>query len=189
MWNRNRLQQIAIQSIRGCRKFWPAQLQFSHHCGRSKVMSLSQCHRTKPLGIIMSRCIKQTAVHLTQESTLDLVMYEEIANTTLDLLAEFLESLSDDGMCPEDFDVYLSSGVLTVNIGGDFGTYVINKQTPNRQIWLSSPKSGPKRYDYVNGRWIYSHTGEDMNELLSKEFSETLQQDIDFSQLDYSIQS
>ena len=43
-------------------------------------------------------------------STLDLVMYEEIANTTLDLLAEFLESLSDDGMCPEDFDVYLSVG-------------------------------------------------------------------------------
>jgi frataxin-like iron-binding protein CyaY len=22
---------------------------------------------------------------------------------------------------------------------GDHGTYVINKQTPNRQIWLSSP--------------------------------------------------
>ena len=43
-------------------------------------------------------------------STLDLVKYEEIANTTLDLLAEFLESLSDDGMCPEDFDVYLSVG-------------------------------------------------------------------------------
>ena len=34
--------------------------------------------------------------------------YEEVANTTLDLLAEFLESLSDDGICPEDFDVHLS---------------------------------------------------------------------------------
>lgn len=31
------------------------------------------------------------------------------------------------------------SGVLTVNVGGDHGTYVINKQTPNKQIWLSSP--------------------------------------------------
>ena len=41
----------------------------------------------------------------------------------------------------------------------------------------------------MNGRWIYSHTGEDMNELLSKEFSETLQRDINFSQLDYSVQN
>jgi frataxin len=30
---------------------------------------------------------------------------------------------------------------------GKHGTYVINKQTPNRQVWLSSPVSGPFRYD------------------------------------------
>jgi hypothetical protein len=30
-------------------------------------------------------------------------------------------------------------GVLTVHLGADRGTFVINKQTPNRQIWLSSP--------------------------------------------------
>ena len=29
--------------------------------------------------------------------------------------------------------------MLTVKLGGDLGTYVINKQTPNKQIWLSSP--------------------------------------------------
>ena len=29
-------------------------------------------------------------------------------------------------------------GVLTVKLGQK-GTYVINKQTPNRQIWMSSP--------------------------------------------------
>ncbi len=29
-------------------------------------------------------------------------------------------------------------GVLTVKLG-KLGTYVINKQTPNRQIWWSSP--------------------------------------------------
>jgi frataxin-like iron-binding protein CyaY len=26
-----------------------------------------------------------------------------------------------------------------VHLGADRGTFVINKQTPNRQIWLSSP--------------------------------------------------
>ena len=30
------------------------------------------------------------------------------------------------------------SGVLTIKLGPK-GTYVINKQTPNRQMWLSSP--------------------------------------------------
>lgn len=30
------------------------------------------------------------------------------------------------------------SGVLTVRLG-DRGTYVLNKQPPNKQIWLSSP--------------------------------------------------
>jgi hypothetical protein len=30
-------------------------------------------------------------------------------------------------------------GVLTVALGGEKGTFVVNKQTPNRQIWLSSP--------------------------------------------------
>lgn len=30
------------------------------------------------------------------------------------------------------------SGVLTLKLG-DKGTYVINKQPPNKQIWLSSP--------------------------------------------------
>jgi len=28
--------------------------------------------------------------------------------------------------------------VLTVKLG-ELGTYVLNKQTPNRQLWLSSP--------------------------------------------------
>ncbi|KAM0676323.1 Mitochondrial matrix iron chaperone [Gurleya vavrai] len=29
----------------------------------------------------------------------------------------------------------------------DIGTYVINKQPVNRQIWTSSPLTGPKRFD------------------------------------------
>jgi frataxin len=33
---------------------------------------------------------------------------------------------------------FFKSGVLTLCLG-DHGTYVINKQPPNKQIWLSSP--------------------------------------------------
>ena len=36
--------------------------------------------------------------------------------------------------------------MLSVRLGAR-GTFVVNKQTPNRQLWLSSPISGPFRYD------------------------------------------
>ena len=39
---------------------------------------------------------------------------------------------------------------MLAHISPNVGTYVINKQTPNKQIWLSSPISGPKRYDLSN---------------------------------------
>lgn len=38
----------------------------------------------------------------------------------------------------EDADIELSQGVLTLKLGA-LGTYVINKQAPNRQLWMSSP--------------------------------------------------
>ncbi|XP_069632663.1 frataxin, mitochondrial isoform X2 [Haliaeetus albicilla] len=78
---------------------------------------------------------------LNDTSSLDETTYEKLAEETLDSLADFFEDLTDKPFTPEDYDVSLGSGVLTVKLGGDMGTYVINKQTPNRQIWLSSPTS------------------------------------------------
>lgn len=81
-----------------------------------------------------------------------------------------------------------SAGVLTVYIDGK-GTWVINKQPPNRQIWLSSPISGPRRFDWVEtgtgggkgrgargrnacGKWMCLRQGEQcvgLGELLRRE--------------------
>lgn len=33
----------------------------------------------------------------------------------------------------------LQNGVITLKLSSSLGTYVINKQTPNKQLWLSSP--------------------------------------------------
>jgi frataxin len=59
------------------------------------------------------------------------------------------------------------------------GTYVINKQPPNLQIWLSSPISGPKRFEYVSrkddatgtvtGQWVYWRTLTSLRDLLLEE--------------------
>lgn len=76
---------------------------------------------------------------------------------------------------------YEQDGVLTVNFGAH-GNYVINKQPPNKQIWVSSPKSGPKRYDIVvlgdgqhekegtaSSDWVYLRDNSTMNELFLHE--------------------
>lgn len=80
---------------------------------------------------------------------------------------------------------------MTVKIST--GTYVINKQPPNHQIWLSSPITGPKRFDWVvagtgqiqkegtettaegddgkigGGKWIYLRDGTSLTQLLADE--------------------
>jgi frataxin len=77
--------------------------------------------------------------------------------------------------------VLIQDGVLNIQFGAPYGSYVINRQRPNLQIWLSSPTSGPKRYDFMGGRWIYKHDGVCLHDLLEKETSEILKQSVDLS--------
>ena len=62
-------------------------------------------------------------------------------------------------------------GVLNVVVG-EHGTFVLNKQTPNQQIWLSSPISGPLRYDFSHDAraWINSRDGHELLPLLADDF-------------------
>lgn len=83
-------------------------------------------------------------------------------------------------------------GVMTVT-EPKIGTYVINKQPPNRQIWLSSPLSGPKRYDWlvaghtmhqkeeagVAGEWVYLRDGTTMSGLLKRELGVDMDTSLD----------
>src|SRR5690349_5897353 len=82
--------------------------------------------------------------------------YQKISDETMEALFERLEEALDSNHNP-GFEVEYSvssaytlcrlytlthcdiqSGVLTLNMR-ESGTYVINKQPPNKQIWLSSP--------------------------------------------------
>ena len=71
--------------------------------------------------------------------------FESTSDETLESLCEHLETIIDDNPKLSEADVTLASGVLTLVLPNPFGTYVINKQSPNKQIWLSSPQSGPFR--------------------------------------------
>ena len=44
--------------------------------------------------------------------------------------------------------------------------------------------SGPKRYDLVDGYWMYRQDGSILHDLLAKEFSEHLNSEVDLSVLE-----
>jgi len=109
---------------------------------------------------------------------LSVEQYHELADQTMDVIVEKLEQLQEE---QENIDVEYSAGVLTLTFPPN-GTYIINKQPPNKQIWLSSPISGPKRYDFVllnedqnskegtgAGDWIYLRDGSSLTSLLLNE--------------------
>lgn len=104
--------------------------------------------------------------------------YHALSDATMTTLLERLEDLLDE-LGNDDAEVDYHSGVLTLKLGLH-GTYVINKQPPNKQIWLSSPISGPKRYDYVRATddWRYFRDGEGLGTLMERELSATLGRDV-----------
>lgn len=105
-------------------------------------------------------------------------LFELLSESTLEYFTEYLEEQLDSGGSDcADYDVCLSQGVLTLNLG-KHGTYVLNKQGPNKQIWLSSPVSGPKRYDFIGEQWVYK--GQTLTSLVTNELVEVFGHSIDF---------
>ena len=109
------------------------------------------------------------------------VEFHRIADDALDSLQDQFEVLLEDEDV-KDSDVKSDSGVLEISLG-DSGIYVINKQAPNKQLWLSSPLSGPFRYDFSaeQGTWVYSRDKHTLEEKLSNELSQILDTSVKIS--------
>jgi frataxin len=138
----------------------------------------------KPINLNQPKLSINSAKNYTNKSE----SFQYISNETLESLTEKFDRLVDEfpSLFTDDYDVTYSNNVLTIRLGPDKGTYVLNTQTPNSQIWLSSPVSGPYRYDFIDNKWVYKHTGETLHELLSKEFSEIYYSNIDFSKCSFA---
>ncbi|CAJ1918962.1 unnamed protein product [Sphenostylis stenocarpa] len=98
--------------------------------------------------------------------------FHRLADSTIHTVQEKLEDYGD--MVEVDgFDIDYGNDVLTIKLG-DLGTYVLNKQTPNRQLWLSSPLSGPSRFDWDRDTeaWIYRRNKANLNKILEGELEE-----------------
>ncbi|KAG0381144.1 Mitochondrial chaperone Frataxin [Mortierella sp. AD032] len=105
--------------------------------------------------------------------------YHTASDASMDRMVEYFEDLGDEYEIP-GYDVEYQSGVMTLKLG-DKGTYVVNKQPPNKQLWLSSPTSGPKRYDFDSEFkvWFYGRDHHSLKFLLDTEITKAIGIDID----------
>ena len=100
--------------------------------------------------------------------------FHKIADATLFELFDKVAVLEDSA----NADTSLSQGILTIDLSSlKKGIWVINKQAPNRQIWWSSPISGPRRYEHDHS---HSHNIKSLGECwkCSKNNSSALMSDL-----------
>lgn len=60
-----------------------------------------------------------------------------------------------------------------ISITSPDGQYIINKQTPAREIWLASPLTGPYHFCYTDNKWQTKKT-QDLLGILNNELSSFL---------------
>ncbi|EPS31778.1 hypothetical protein PDE_06736 [Penicillium oxalicum 114-2] len=136
------------------------------------------------------------SAHVSEPSPLTPEQYYEYSEHYFNVLLAELEKAQEEG---SDIEAEYSAGVLNITVPA-IGTFVLNKQPPNKQIWLSSPISGPKRYDWIlegdgmhekqdsrpfaHGQWIYLRDGSNLTELLNSELTLKLPRDIYGEQVD-----
>jgi iron donor protein CyaY len=81
-----------------------------------------------------------------------------------------------------DVESQYNDGVLTLR--HKHNTWVLNQHSVTRQIWLSSPVSGPSKYNWYNEKklWLNERDGvRKLSDLLSDEWSDALQCKVDFT--------
>jgi frataxin len=104
-----------------------------------------------------------------------------LAGKVLDRLMNELEDQALDSL-----DVDLEGGILSISLPAG-GTYLINKHAPNREIWLSSPKSGAWhfRHDPEAG-WVSTRAVEGarprLHRLLSDELATAIGQPLELTE-------
>jgi frataxin len=110
--------------------------------------------------------------HVEADRTIDVVLNE---------CEKIVDLLDDDN---NEFDYKYAEGVINIEFGSSIGTFVLNKQTPNRQLWLSSPISGPNRYDFDHAaqQWQSNRDQHSLQELLETEFTDIVKNDFTFDE-------
>ena len=155
-------------------------IQFANQCtlwkGRKNYLSSSIINNN---GIIQSKRWFQSEVQ-----------FHSVADESLESILDELECAFEDNLssAADDFpELNYAAGVLTMRLP-PHGTWVLNKQTPNRQIWWSSPISGPRRYEWDEEEemWVNTKYADAMlkfNGFLNDKDRKTFEEDVTLSDI------
>lgn len=105
-----------------------------HHHRRRLLQQHSHPHHYTTTTPTLHRCVRDMTEH----------DFDTHADNFLEDLMENLEVL--ETTAGPEFEIDYAMGVLTLVLNEET-TYVLNKQRPNRQVWMSSPTSGPRRFE------------------------------------------
>lgn len=94
--------------------------------------------------------------------------FSKLAEQTIALIADIIETEDKDCLIDVDFHGDI------LNLTTASGIFVINKHSAAKEIWLSSPISGPYHFAYISGTW-QSKNSINLIEILERELQ------IDFS--------
>ena len=115
-------------------------------------------------------------VRFSSQPSLSEFEFHHAADATLGSIESSVTLLED---VVDGFDISFAMGVLTIQLGSK-GTYVLNKQTPNKQLWWSSPVTGPRRYAWEEEgkRWVNTRDGHELLGALESELQGLLGRDV-----------
>lgn len=152
-------------------------LRAPHKYGSQWVSPLSHYNKRLSFQSKMYSSQIQSSHKETESDNLELTedQYNHVSEHTLTYLLDTIEeSLLQTDIPVDEYELDYFMGVLTIKL--PFGTYVLNKQPPNKEIWLSSPISGPKRFkfNFENDSWTYTRTGDVLETLLQDELTQYL---------------
>ncbi|KAF9614404.1 hypothetical protein IFM89_018549 [Coptis chinensis] len=156
-------------------------LKTSEHSFFSSTITSRVSFCSRPLNLDEA----EVPASIDYRSLLEEDEYHKLADSTIHDLQEKFEEYGDcsqvDGF-DIDYGVRTINQVLTLKLG-NLGTFVLNKQTPNRQLWLSSPVSGPSRFDWDKSSqaWVYRRTKANLLWLLESEVEQLCGEPISLS--------
>lgn len=95
------------------------------------------------------------------------MLLSEFSHNAKKTLFHIVESIENqDSACLLDID--FDGDIITIECQA--GVFVINKHSAAKEIWLSSPLSGPYHFSLVDNKWR-SSSGDDLHYILSNELN------------------
>ncbi len=95
---------------------------------------------------------------------MDNINFTKLAEETIALIADTIENEDKEGLIEIDYQGNI------LNLATHQGVYVINKHSAAKEIWLSSPVSGPHHFYYDADKW-QSRSKADLFTILEQELN------------------